>query len=122
MHDGEDEEEKEEVLEAGRGVGKLVDSNDSDSCDLSERGMRMLFLRPVPRRGATGTAADGERFFEADKETVQLKSPILARQSSTDIISDLASQVEKQSSATHPAIIFEAVITIATAHEFSSLP
>ena len=68
MHDGEfeDEEEEveEEVLEAGGGVGKLVDSDDSDSCDLSELGMRMLFVSPaVPRRGATGTAADGERFF-----------------------------------------------------------
>ena len=57
MHDGEDEEEEEEVekevLEAGGGVGKLVES---ESCDLSERGMWMVFLRAVPRRGTTGTA------------------------------------------------------------------
>ena len=70
--------------------------------------MRKLFLRLVPRRRATAACTgtvDGER-FEADneeQETVQLKSPILARQSSTDIISALKSQVGKQSSATHPA-------------------
>ena len=51
MHDGEEEEREvdEEVLEVGGGVGKLVDSDDSESCDLSERGIRMLFLRSVPR-------------------------------------------------------------------------
>ena len=117
MHDGEDKEEdpevEEEVLEVGGGVDKLVDSDDSDSCDLSEPGMRMLFWRPVSRRGATGTAAEGERFFEADneeQETVQLKSPILASQSSTVIISALTSQVEKQFSPTHP-LAFEAAST-----------
>ena len=49
--------------------------------------MRKLFLRLVPRRGVTGKTADGE-WFEADKEEqeiVQLKSPILARQSSIQL-------------------------------------
>ena len=81
MHDREEEA-------ASGGVGKLVVSDDSESCDWSEE-TRVFLLLLVPRRGGLTGTADGEQ-FEADNEEeeigmLQLKSPILARQTSTDI-------------------------------------
>ena len=75
--------------------------------------MRKLFLRLVPRRGVIGGTADGE-WFKADdeeQETVQLKSPILARQSSTGIISAArTSQFGKQFQRDTPPLAFETVL------------